>query len=142
MSTKEKETRYNEAVRYINNAVEILRTKAHKKDRFYDDAKYVRMACGTAYNGVLLALETYFEIKGVPIENKKSGRNNMKDFERRLSQLDKKLLNEFNTTYNVLHLNGYYEGETKYEVIRSGMDSAIQIINKIKPVGFAGLKLN
>jgi hypothetical protein len=59
-----------------------------------------------------------------------------------LAQLDKKLLNEFNTTYNVLHLNGYYEGETKYDVIRSGMDSAVQIINKIKPIGLPGLKLN
>ena len=142
MSTKEKETRYREAVRYMNNAAEILRTKAQKKDRFYEDAKYVRMACGTAYNGVLLALETYFELKDMPLENKKNSRTNVKDFEKRLAKLDKKLLSEFNTTYNVLHLNGYCEGETKYDVIRSGMDSAIQIINKIKPIGIAGLKLN
>ena len=142
MSIKEKETRYREAVRYMNNATELLRTKAYKKDRFYEDAKYVRMACGTAYNGVLLALETYFEQKGVPIENKKNGRINVKDFEKRLAGLNKKMLNEFRATYEVLHLSGYYEGLTKYDVIQSGMDSAVQIINKIKPIGLAGLKLN
>ena len=32
MSTKEKETRYREAVRYMENALEILRMKAKKKD--------------------------------------------------------------------------------------------------------------
>ena len=142
MSTKEKETRYREAVRYMNNATEILRTKAQKKDRFYEDARYVRMACGTAYSAVLLALEAYFEIKGMPLEKKKASRTNVKDFEKRLAVLDKKLLKEFSTTYDVLHLSGYYEGQTKYDVIHSGMDSAVQIINKIKPIGLAGLKLN
>ncbi len=141
MSIKEKEMRYREAVRYLDNAAEILRNKALKKDRYYGDAKYVSMACGTAYKAVLLALETYFELKGMPLDHKKYGRTNVKDFERRLAVLDKKMLNEFSTTYDVLHLAGYYEGQTKYDVIRSGMDSAIQIINKIKPMGMARLKL-
>lgn len=143
MSTQEREARYREAVRYISNAVEILRTKGNKKDRYYQDSKYVRMACGTAYNAVLLALETYLEMKGMPLDKKAPNtRPNVKDYERRLATLDKKLLNEFKTTYEVLHLNGYYEGLTKYDVIRSGMDSAIQVINKIKPIGLAGLRLN
>ena len=108
MSIKEKENRYREAVQYMSNASEILRTKANKKDRYYQDSKYVRMACGTAYNTVLMALDTYFEMKGVPLELKNSSRLNVKDYERRLATLDKKLLNDFKTTYDVLHLNGYY----------------------------------
>jgi hypothetical protein len=72
MSTKEKEIRYREAVRYMANAVDILKTKARKKDRYYEDEKYVRMACGTAYNGVLLALDSYLEIKGKPIQKKEA----------------------------------------------------------------------
>ena len=142
MSTKEKETRYREAVRYMNNATELLHSKANKAGKYYTDAKYVRMACGTAYNGVLLALETLFDIKGMPLEPKRNSRTNVKDFERRLALIDKKLLNQFKTTYNTLHLNGYYEGETNYTVIHGGMDAAVDIINKIKPVGLAGLKLN
>ena len=71
MSTKEKEGKYREAVRYIENALEILRTKAKKKDRYYEDVKYVKMACGTAYSGVLLALDAYLELKGMPLEKKK-----------------------------------------------------------------------
>jgi Domain of unknown function (DUF5618) len=52
----------------------------------------------------------------------------------------KKMLNEFNTAYNVLHLDGYYDGISKFTVIQGGMDSAIQIVNKIKPFGYDGLK--
>lgn len=141
MSTKEKETRYLEVARYITNAQDILKTKGHKKEGFYQDVKYVKMACGTAYSAVLMALETFFEIKGMPIEKRrKDSRPNVQDFEKRLAVLDKKMLNEFNVTYSILHLAGYYDGITKFDVIRAGMDSAIQIINKIKPFGHEGLK--
>ena len=55
--------------------------------------------------------------------------------------IDKKLLNEFNNAYSVLHLAGYYDGVTKYDTIRSGLDSAAEIINKIKPTGVEGIKI-
>jgi len=45
-----KEKYYGEAIRYMNNARECL-TKAKKEDGYYQDQKYVRMACGTAYSG-------------------------------------------------------------------------------------------
>jgi lipopolysaccharide biosynthesis protein len=141
MSTKEKEKHFLEAARYMENAAEILRTKANKKDRYYQDLKYVKMACGTAYNAVLMALETFFEMKGMPLEKKKkNSRTNVKDFEKRLALLDKKALNDFRTTYNVLHLDGYYDGISNYDVIKGGMDAATQIVNKIKPIGHEGLK--
>jgi hypothetical protein len=51
-------------------------------------------------------------------------------------------LKNFNTAYEILHLVGYYEGETKSDIIRSGIDSAIDVINQIKPAGEADLRLN
>ena len=132
MSIKERENRYREAVRYIDNAKEMLRTKGNKEDNHYQDAKYVRTASGTAYNGVLLAVGTYLEMKGKPVR-KKGARINVDSFRKGLAVLNKKLLAEFNTTYNVLHLNGYYEGETSYGVINEGMKAAENIIEHNKP---------
>ena len=142
MSTKEKEMRFREAVRYLENASDILRTKANKKDRYYQDEKYVRMACATAYNAVLLATESFLEMKGEVIKKKKNSRLNVDHFRKGLAKVDNKVLDEFNTAYRVLHLEGYYEGERNYATIRSGMDSATQIINKIKPTGLENFKLN
>ncbi|MDR0582018.1 MAG: DUF5618 family protein, partial [Prevotellaceae bacterium] len=59
-----KQKSYAEAMRYMNNAKETLQ-KAKKEDNYYADRKYVRTACGTAYNGVLLALDAYFMLKDV-----------------------------------------------------------------------------
>jgi hypothetical protein len=39
----------------------------------------------------------------------------------------------FRTAYNVLHLNGYYEGETSVKAIQSGFEAAIWLIDLIKP---------
>ncbi len=141
MSSKEKQNRYREAVRYISNASEILRTKAKKKDKYYEDDKYVRMACATAYNGTLVATEAYLEMKGKPIEKKKWARINVDDYRTRLAKLDKSVLRSFNTAYEILHLVGYYEGETKASIILGGIDAAIDIINQIKPVGEPDLQL-
>lgn len=132
---------YKEALRYIDNASDILRTKANKNGKFYEDNKYVRMACGTAYNAVLIALDVYLKLKDSAIEKKKHQRKSVDDYREALAKLDKKLLNEYNTAYDILHLYAYYDGLTKYDIIRSGFDSAAEIINKIKPTGLAGLKI-
>ncbi len=135
MSGKERQSRHREAIRYIENASEILRTKARKKDKYYEDDKYTRMACATAYNGVLLAANTYIAMKGKPIEKKKGARVNVDDYRKRLTSLNKKVLNAFNTAYGLLHIDGYYEGMTSYDAIRVGMNAAMDLINEIKPVG-------
>ena len=140
MSTKERETRYHEAERYINNAIDILRTKANKKDGLYQDVKYVKMACGTAYSGVLYALGTYFEMKGKPIKEKRVGRTSVEFYRKQLGVLDKKFLDYFNTVYSVLHLAGYYDGIKDYDVIQAALNKAIDIVNKIKPFGHSGLQ--
>ena len=135
MTTIEKTNNYNEAIRYLENAVSILKTKAKKEDKYYTDAKYVRMACGTAYSGVLLALDTYLSFKGKGITIKPNRRKSVEYYRGALTNLDKKLLTEFNVTYNILLLDGYYEGITKFDIIKSGLDSALTVINKIRPHG-------
>ena len=134
MSHKERENRYREALRYFENAQEILRSKAKKKDRYYEDGKYVRMACGTAYIGVLKALDAYLSLKGKSIHRKKYARISVDDYQKRLASIDKGVLNKFNTTYQVLHLNGYYEGMLKADVIQSGLQSFEEILDEIKPL--------
>jgi hypothetical protein len=45
-----KERAISEAQRYLDNAKTMLSEKAGKKENFYTEAKYVKTACGTAYN--------------------------------------------------------------------------------------------
>lgn len=123
------ENPYKEAMRYIQNAKETLKL-AGKEDKFYSDAKYVRTACGTAYNGVLIALDYLFDIKKMP---KRRGRKAIDYYQNNLSKLDKKLLNNLNSAYHVLHLEGYYEGEKYIKIIESGFENALVIIAAIKP---------
>lgn len=138
MSTKEITNRYKEVVCYMENARDILRTKAKKKDDFYTDSKYVSMACGTAYKAVLLALEVYLEMKGKPLKPK-ANRPNVDDFRRALST-DKKMLNYFNGTWESLHCAGYYDGYLGVKIIRPGFEYADIIINAIRPAGIEVLK--
>ncbi len=120
---------YGEAMRYIENAREQLKL-AGRDGKFYEDEKYVKTASGIAYSGILLALDYLFDIKNIP---KKRGRKAIEYYQSNLAKIDKKLLNYLNSAYNVLHLEGYYSGEKKIDIIGSGFDSAISIINAIKP---------
>lgn len=124
-----KTTYYNEAIRYMDNAKETLK-KAGKEDRFYKDSKYVKTACGTAYNGVLLALDGYFILKDIP---KKRGRKDIDYYRLNIAKVDKKLLNYLNESYELLHLCGYYDGIKSVNVVQTGFEYAYTIIDKIKP---------
>ena len=125
-----KKNSYAEAMRYIENAKEAL-YKAKKQGKYYSDAKYVRNASGTAYNGMLLALDTWMQIKNIKLPK---GRKSIEWYRDQIRKIDWKLLNDVNSAYYILHLNGYYEGVTNAESINAGMDSAISVIKKIKPV--------
>ena len=124
-----KEKYYAEAMRYMENAKETL-TKAGKEDGFYKDKKYVKTACGIAYNGVLLALDTYLSLKGI---KKTKGRKSIEYYEENISKLDEKLLNYLDSAYQILHLLGYCNGIKDTHVIKAGIDTAYTIIEKIKP---------
>lgn len=135
MSTEEKnelkKSSFAEAMRYIDNAKETLH-KAKRQGKYYSDVKYVRTASGTAYSGMLLALDTLMRIRNIkrPAKSRKS----IDWYRDQLRKMDWKLLNEVNSAYDILHLLGYYEGHTNAEVINTGIDSAVFVIKKIKPV--------
>jgi hypothetical protein len=126
---------YQEALRYIDNAENTLKL-AGKEGKYYSDDKYVRTACGTAYSGTLIALDALFDYKQVP---KRRGRKAIEYYQDNLSKIDKKLLKVLNTTYRILHLEGYYEGETKIGVIKEGFECASSIIESIKPFSTNGV---
>ena len=124
---------YTEAMRYMSNAKECLnKAKMDKEGRYYDDTKYVKMACGTAYSGVLVALDGFLKLKGVKAPTGKD-RKSIEYYTGSISKIDKKMLNSLNSTYKILHLWGYYDGIEKVDVVKSGFAEAKTLINKIKP---------
>jgi len=126
-----KEKYYCEAIRYMNNAKDDLKN-AQKEGNIYRDPKYVRRACGTAYSGVLIALDCFLILKGIhKLRNKE--RKSIEHYQKNLSGLDKKMLDNVNMTYKILHLSGYYDGIEDAIVVKRGFDLAYSIIERIKP---------
>ena len=50
-----------------------------------------------------------------------------------LASQDRKILSAFGGAYQVLHLDGYYDGNTNLKLINTGFEFAYEIIEKIKP---------
>jgi hypothetical protein len=132
MSTEEQkdiqEEAYVEALRYMSNAKDLLQ-KASKDDRYYRDRKYVRSACGIAYSGALVALDAWLRLKNVPDVKRKT----IDYYRKSIGQLDRKLLTELNSAYEVLHLLGYYDGNLRVPIIQDGFNIAFEIIDRLKP---------
>jgi len=126
-----KQKHYTEAMRYMDNAKEYLKN-AQKEGNYYRDAKYVKTACGTAYNGVLIALDCFLLLKGVA-KPKGKDRKSIEYYQVNLGKLDRKMLDYLNSAYQILHLWGYYDGIEKADVVKSGFAEANKIIDKIKP---------
>jgi len=122
---------YAEAMRYMDNAKETLR-KAGRDGPLYTDRKYIRTACGTAYLGVLIALDAWMKLKGFPELSKKQ-RKSIGYYTDRIATVDKKMLSFLELAYDILHLNGYYDGIKGVKTIEEGFDAAYYIIDKIKP---------
>ena len=114
-----------EAHRYLENAKEILREKAQKEDKYYKDAKYVKMAGNTAYNGLLVALDGLFGIK-------KKGRKSVDWYQEELEKIDRKILNAFNSAYEVLHLSMGYDGVLSAKIAAVGLEEAETIIKWVE----------
>jgi len=125
-----KEEYYNEAIRYMENAKENLKN-AKKEDMFYHDKKYVKTACGVAYNGMLVALDGFLRLKDIKPKGKE--RKSIEYYQSNITKIDRKLLDYLNSAYEILHLWGYYDGITKVSVLKDGFDEAYKIIDKIKP---------
>jgi hypothetical protein len=114
-----------EAIRYIENAKDILREKAKKEDGYYQDRKYVKVAGHTAYVGMLVALDDLLGKKG-------KGRKDVDWYKDHLAKLDKKALNKFNAAYDTLHLAMGYDGNPSAKVAAAGLEDALSVINWVE----------
>jgi hypothetical protein len=125
-----RELYYNEAMRFYGQAKDTLVLANIKDNGFYSDKKYVKMACGIAYSGVLIALDGYLRVRGIELEEKMDI-----DFYRgKLVHLDRNLFDIINSVYSALHLSGYYDGTTDSEIVKTGFKRAKEIMDYIKPI--------
>ncbi len=115
----------SEAQRYIDNAKEILSTKANKEDGYYQDKKYIKLVGHAAYSGVLVALDSV-------ILSKEKGRKSVDWYKSELAKLDKKVLNYFDTTYQIFHLVMGYDGHGKVKLAQEGFEDAEKILQWVK----------
>ncbi len=122
-----------EALRYLQNAKEILRT-APIEDDIYTDVKYVQEACGTAYLAVLKAIDVYLIHRGLTRrELPKSVEEYRKALQKYLAIRNGKLIREFDYLYDELHIAGYYRGLLGHvDVVKNALKAAKVFIEKIK----------
>ena len=114
--------------RYLDNAKEILSTKAQKNGNEYRDIKYVQMASGTAYNATLMIVDEYLKRKeGAKYSKPKS----IEDYRNRLRKYNKTLLSYLNEAYDTLHLAGYYHGTPSVRTIKEGLDATEKMFSMI-----------
>ncbi|WP_353722363.1 DUF5618 family protein [Dyadobacter sp. 676] len=116
---------YQEITRYLDNAREILSTKAHKEGQEYKDIKYVQMASGTAYNAALMIADEYLRKKeGAKFTKPQS----IDEYRIRIRKYNKTLLAYLNEAYDTLNLAGYYHGTPSVKTIKVGMDATQKML--------------
>jgi hypothetical protein len=122
-----------EAIRYLNNAKEILK-KAPREGRVYTDIKPVREACGTAYLAILEAINEYLLSRGLTQkELPKSVEEYQKALRKYFAVHNGKLFKEFNMLYDALHLAGYYRGWlSDVEMVKDALKATLHFIETIK----------
>ena len=121
-----------EAVRYLNNAREILRRVPVEGDT-YLDRKPVREAMGTAYLAVLEAINEALSRRGVARKDlPKSVDAYRAALQRHLGARNGKLLRQFESLYDALHIAGYYRGLIyDRKLVRDALIAAHSFIEKI-----------
>jgi hypothetical protein len=124
---------YDETLRYLNNAEGYLKD-AGLKGNCYTDKKYVKIACATAYSGLLIALECYLILKDVKIMD--DTKRDIGFYRDNIAKNNKKLLEYLNNAYNILHLWGYYDGILEEDIVQKGFKHVRIFINQIKFVSY------
>ena len=122
----------SEAFRYLNNARGILRHVPLERD-IYLDRKPVREAMGAAYLAVLEAINEALGRRGVTRrELPKSVDAYRAALQRCLTTRNGKLMREFESLYDLLHIAGYYRGLLRdRKVVRDALDAAERFIKKV-----------
>ena len=122
-----------EALRYLNNAREILKS-VPVEDNTYMDIKPVREAFSTAYLAVLEAINEYLIMKKgfTKKELPKSVDAYRKALQKYLAVRDGKFLREFEMLYDALHIAGYYRGLIyNVDAVKDYLKAAKAFIEKI-----------
>ena len=121
-----------ESIRYLENARELL-SKSPLEENRYADVKYIQEACGTAYLAILKAIEERLQCQGVSKkELPKSVEGYREALRKYLGIHNGKLLREFESLYEELHIAGYYRGLLIHvNVVKEVFKSAKVFIDKI-----------
>lgn len=122
-----------EAIRYLENAKEILRN-AKIEGKFYGDKKPVREAFGTAYLSILEAINEALLKKGfIKKELPKSVDEYRKVLRKYFTVHNGKLMKEFENLYESLHIAGYYRGDIfNVDAVKDYLKATKEFIEKIK----------
>ncbi len=123
-----------EALRYLNNAKEILKS-VPIEDNIYTDIKSVREALGTAYLAVLEAINEYLKTKKglTKKELPKSVDAYRKALQKYIAVHDGKLMREFEMLYDALHIAGYYRGLIyDVDMVKDALKAARSFMEKIR----------
>jgi len=122
-----------EALRYLNNAREILKF-APIEDNAYSDVKHVQEACATAYLAVLKAIDECLLNRGLSKKDlPRSVAGYRKAMQKYLSMRDGKLLREFERLYDQLHIAGYYRALLHdVDIVKDAIRAARTFIEKVK----------
>jgi uncharacterized protein (UPF0332 family) len=122
-----------EALRYLNNAREILKS-APIEDNAYSDVKHVQEACATAYLAVLKAIDECLLNRGLSKKDlPRSVAGYRKAMQKYLSMRDGKLLREFERLYDQLHIAGYYRALLHdVDIVKDAIKAARTFIEKVK----------
>ncbi|MDR0602716.1 MAG: DUF5618 family protein [Bacteroidales bacterium] len=124
---------YEEAVRYRENAKKYLENTKVNNNGYYEDKKYIRTACGVAYSGLLIALDCYLILKGVEVIERT--KKDIHFYRANLNKQNRKLGDNLDNAYDILHRWGYYDGIGDSVIVKRGfkeLDMFIELINPNK----------
>ncbi|MBI5968213.1 MAG: DUF5618 family protein [Deltaproteobacteria bacterium] len=122
-----------EALRYLENAKEILRS-VPIEDGLYSDIKPVQEAFAIAYLAILRAIDAYLLKKGLGEKELPKSVDGYREMIRKHLMIhDGKLIKEFDSLYRLLHIAGYYRGLLDdVAVVKEALKAAKNFIEKIK----------
>ncbi|MBF0507109.1 MAG: DUF5618 family protein [Nitrospirae bacterium] len=117
--------------RYLANAKETL-AKAGIEDKRYVDMKYVKVACGTAYLGILKAIDEYLLRYGVSEDKLPKKVEEYQKALKKYSAHNGKTLGQFNALYHELHIAGYYRGDLQLvDTVKASLKGAKDFVAKL-----------
>ena len=121
-----------EGVRYLENARQVLR-HAPVEGETYLDRKPVREAMGTAYLAVLEAINEALVRRGMTRKELPRSVDAYRiALQRQLGARNGRLLREFESLYDLLHVAGYYRGMIyRRKAVKAALDDAQSFIEKL-----------